>query len=526
MSIPKNGVLTESIINSYPLCAWESFNGNENPYLKNNPPPGVENEASTNSKLLSFSLSIGNLNEEFSSDIYQYTATVSNNITAITIDAAPEDSKAHVVLSKNQTVVSNPVSFKTANLDVGINTVYIKVKAEDGTSKIYTLYITREDEDEDGSGTGEETPLPTINIGGQDINYIRDELDGYIFKPTKDQFDMLYKQRKDGMYCIDLIGLPADAEGVTFVTDSAWFDRIGHSLLFNAPGIGSIEINDAMFEIIKSGKIITFVLRKGSLQADILIDGESIDWSSYLNPLRITIPYILKAEENVDYIVAYKLGKDGWKNILPDSKYNAKNQEISFTSQTFGHFNVMYNPKAFDDVKQGQWYEKAIGYMSARGIINGVGNNNFEPNTNIKRADFLLMLMRIYGIDADEKAGDNFEDAGSTYYTDMLGTAKQLGIVKGVGGNKFDPEATILRQDMLVMLYRVMDTLDRLPKVPEGGKTVESFSDAGEISDYAYQTLKMFVQSGLIKGNGNRLTPKATTIRAEAAQILFNILNE
>jgi hypothetical protein len=71
-----------------------------------------------------------------------------------------------------------------------------------------------------------------------------------------------------------------------------------------------------------------------------------------------------------------------------------------------------------------------------------------------------------------------------------------------------------------------MDTLDRLPKVPEGGKTVESFSDAGEISDYAYQTLKMFVQSGLIKGNGNRLTPKATTIRAEAAQILFNILNE
>ena len=67
-------------------------------------------------------------------------------------------------------------------------------------------------------------------------------------------------------------------------------------------------------------------------------------------------------------------------------------------------------------------------YVST-GIINGVGNNNFEPNTNIKRR-LSTHVMRIYGIDADEKAGDNFEDAGSTYYTDMLGTAKQLGIVK------------------------------------------------------------------------------------------------
>lgn len=253
--------------------------------------------------------------------------------------------------------------------------------------------------------------------------------------------------------------------------------------------------------------------------------GLDYGWSESTNPVKITIPYILKAEENIDYIVVYRLGKDGLKNILPDSKYIAKNQEISFTSQMFGHFNVMYNPKAFDDVKQHRWYEKAIGFMSARGIINGVGNNIFEPNTNIKRADFLLMLMRMYGIDADEKTGDNFEDADSTYCTGMLGTAKRLDIVKGVGGgNKFAPEVTILRQDMLVMLYRVMDKLGRLPKVSESGKTVESFDDAGEISDYAYQTLKFFVQSGIIKGNGSRLTPKATAIRAEAAQMLFNII--
>ncbi len=182
----------------------------------------------------------------------------------------------------------------------------------------------------------------------------------------------------------------------------------------------------------------------------------------------------------------------------------------------------------FYDVNKGQaWAIKAIDDLYERGIINGIGNGKFAPKNNITRADFLIMIMNTYGIEPDANVIDNFSDAGNRYYTKYLGTAKRLGLVYGTGNNLYLPESSITRQDMFVIIYRVLNKLGKLPTSTESGKTAfEKFTDIHEINSYAIEALKYFVNTGIVQGYNNKLNPKAMATRAESAQVLYNIISK
>lgn len=177
----------------------------------------------------------------------------------------------------------------------------------------------------------------------------------------------------------------------------------------------------------------------------------------------------------------------------------------------------------FYDVLEGFWYYEAVNYLATKGIIKGVGDGMFAPEANIKRADFLIMVMNAYGISLDEEIEDNFNDAGDKYYTKYLGTAKRMGLVSGVGENMFAPESLITRQDMTVILYRILNKLGKLPESTESA-VFDEFMDKDDIADYAKEGMKTFAESKIISGYDNRLHPFGLTTRAQAAQILYNLL--
>lgn len=177
----------------------------------------------------------------------------------------------------------------------------------------------------------------------------------------------------------------------------------------------------------------------------------------------------------------------------------------------------------FMDVSDGDWYYEAIEFLAGKGIINGVGNGMFAPEDNIKRADFLIMVMNAYGLTIDDDTSDNFDDAGDKYYSRYLRTARRMGLVSGVGNNMFAPENLITRQDMTVILYRILLTLGKLPE-SMGGITIGDFVDTNDIADYALDAMKQFVEGSTISGYENRLYPSGLTTRAQAAQILYNLL--
>ena len=70
-----------------------------------------------------------------------------------------------------------------------------------------------------------------------------------------------------------------------------------------------------------------------------------------------------------------------------------------------------------------------------------------------------------------------------------------------------------------------MNTIDKLPVV-NSNKDVSDFSDASQISLWAQDAMTALVKAGVVGGNGDKLTPKATTTRAEMAQVLYNLLGK
>ncbi|MEA4894600.1 MAG: S-layer homology domain-containing protein [Oscillospiraceae bacterium] len=238
----------------------------------------------------------------------------------------------------------------------------------------------------------------------------------------------------------------------------------------------------------------------------------------------VGIPYTPAAGEDVNAIVVYYLSDSSTLETMR-GRYNAATGMVEFTTKHFSKYAVGYNKVAFSDVDVGDWFENAVTFIAARGVTKGTGDGIFSPYETLTRGQFIVMLMRAYGIEADTNSMDNFSDAGNTYYTNYLAAAKRLGISNGIGDNKFAPDGRITRQEMFTLLYRAMNVLGEIPEAI-GSKTTGDFEDAGQISDYAETAMYALVGAGIISGNGGKLNPIGTTSRAEMAQVLYNLMRK
>ena len=103
----------------------------------------------------------------------------------------------------------------------------------------------------------------------------------------------------------------------------------------------------------------------------------------------------------------------------------------------------------FDDVK-GTWAESFIAYCAAQGIVNGVGDNKFDPTGILTGFQFAKMLFGAvgYNSEAEGMVGDNWE----------IGVAvlvKATGIATGIKG--FDGTNPISRDEACELALRAME---------------------------------------------------------------------
>ncbi|MGE4352871.1 MAG: S-layer homology domain-containing protein [Oscillospiraceae bacterium] len=255
------------------------------------------------------------------------------------------------------------------------------------------------------------------------------------------------------------------------------------------------------------------------------IDGEQTDWSNSDAPVAVSIPYTPAEDEDLDAIIIWYIDGDGNLNCVTNGHYDADTGTVAFYTTHFSLYAVGYHSVRFEDVASDAWYCDAVTFCAAREITSGTGNDLFSPDAALTRGQFITQLMRAYGIEANVSADDNFDDAGDTYYTGYLSAAKQMGITNGVGDNLFAPEAEITRQDMFMLLYRVLDVLESLPET-DPSSSLPDFSDADGISDYAETAMETFVVADIISGNDGKLDPLGNSTRAQMAQVLYNLLGQ
>jgi len=290
----------------------------------------------------------------------------------------------------------------------------------------------------------------------------------------------------------------------------------------NAAASGEIKISIALADTSGfSDKVKAQIGNRPVYDFTVTSNGKTISSLGSGNA-HISLPYKPAVGEDTNAIIAYYINDSGELTTL-QGNYNAGTGMVEFIASHFSTYAVGYNKLAFSDVNAADWYYKPVTFMAARGITTGTGSGGFSPNDSLTRGQFIVLLMRAYGIEADKNTADNFSDAGDTYYTGYLAAAKRLGISKGVGDNNFAPENEIMRQDMFTLLYRALSVLGKLPQASTS-TTVDDFVDADHVSAYANDAINAFIKAGIISGSNGKLDPMGLSTRAQMAQVLYKLL--
>ena len=179
-------------------------------------------------------------------------------------------------------------------------------------------------------------------------------------------------------------------------------------------------------------------------------------------------------------------------------------------------------PLPFPDVTEGDWFYDAVRYAYETGLMDGVGDSLFAPNSETTRAQLVTILYRLAG--EPEPGGDSgFADvAAGTWYTDAVAWAAENGIVNGVSDTEFVPGDDITREQLAAILYRyaACQGYDVSQRADLSG-----FGDAESISGYAQEALSWAHAQGLVLGfEDGSLRPQGTASRAQIAAVLMRFL--
>lgn len=174
----------------------------------------------------------------------------------------------------------------------------------------------------------------------------------------------------------------------------------------------------------------------------------------------------------------------------------------------------------FVDVTEDKWYYDAVAYVYQQGIMVGMSETTFEPNTTVNRAQVVQMLYNLEG--QPQVSGDSgFSDIrDDQWYAKAVAWASANDVVAGYEDGTFRPTRAVTREEFAQILYNYAKFKGYdLSASADLGK----FPDAGQVSSWAETALGWANGNGLINGHDDgRLDPKGSTIRAQAASILMN----
>ena len=169
------------------------------------------------------------------------------------------------------------------------------------------------------------------------------------------------------------------------------------------------------------------------------------------------------------------------------------------------------------DVSKDAWYHAAVDYAVEHGIMEGVSETEFSPNTEVTRAQAVQILYNLEGQPTVD--GDNEFTDVSGWYETAVTWAAQTGVATGYGDGTFQPGDNITRQEFAQMLYNYAK-YKGYDLSAEGD--LSQFPDSGSVANWAEAAMRWANGNELINGHDDGTIDAAgTAIRAQAASILM-----
>ena len=183
---------------------------------------------------------------------------------------------------------------------------------------------------------------------------------------------------------------------------------------------------------------------------------------------------------------------------------------------TFMEDNSVLN--FFYDVPNDAYYYEAVKWAAENGITGGIGSSLFAPNQPCTRAQIVTFLWRTAGSPVVNYLMPFTDVDEGAYYAEAVRWAASTGIVTGLTETTFGANGVCTRAQVVTMLYRFakaqgMDT-------SQGGMAIREFDDFDSVPAYALEAMGWAVNTGVFKGDNNRLLPQNACTRAQIVTLL------
>jgi len=251
--------------------------------------------------------------------------------------------------------------------------------------------------------------------------------------------------------------------------------------------------------------------------------GEKV--STFAEAIEVSIPYILAEGENPNEVTVFLLKEDGTVEPVADSVYDTVTGRVKFFTDHFSKYFAKTARVTFGDLAGWNWAKDDVELLAGRGVITGRSENVFDPGADITRAEFSALVVRMLALQAPADQPLPFADVpAGAWYRQEVAAAYANGIVRGKAESVFDPQGKITRQEMAVIIARVLEARGYLA----GDESdLAGFADRGLIAGWARAGAALAAREGIVKGMGDgSFAPTAQTNRAQAAVMLYRLLHK
>ena len=173
--------------------------------------------------------------------------------------------------------------------------------------------------------------------------------------------------------------------------------------------------------------------------------------------------------------------------------------------------------KKFSDVKETNYFAKAVTWGVENNIVSGTSDTTFSPYANVTRAQFVTFLYRQAG-SPDVEVNKTFTDiAGlSEEFQKAISWAAANGITFGKSDTVFAPNATVRREEAVTFLFRYTK-----------GEATTKNASFKDVKDGAYyvDAINWGSENGVVKGlSEDSFGVGADTTRGAAITFIYRAL--
>lgn len=162
--------------------------------------------------------------------------------------------------------------------------------------------------------------------------------------------------------------------------------------------------------------------------------------------------------DSVLWAVEHQITAGTGKDTFSPNAACTRAQIVTFLYKASGEPEVKTTKNPFTDVKETDYYYKAVLWAYENGVTTGMTKTTFGPSVTCTRAHAVTFLSKAVDGKASKDAKNPFKDvAKNDYYYDAALWAVENGITAGTGKDTFSPNMTCTRAQIVTFLYKAFN---------------------------------------------------------------------